>query len=112
MNFTGQHVQGNFVQSSRGSERFRERSKREPRRNVIHRGKLAPFALPDHWIPEFLISPSPRACETRSRTRFRTPYSLLVDARRYRHWSNQKYEPAYADLSQVPNRLSHASRHP
>src|SRR5271157_333342 len=110
MNFTGQHVQGNFFQGSRGSERFRERSKREPRWKV--RCKFAPFFLPDHRTPELLIAPGPRAGETPSRTRFHTQYSVLVDARRYRHWSNQKYEPAYADLSQVPNRLSHASRRP
>src|ERR1700726_1573279 len=112
MNFAGQHVQGNVVQGTRGSERFRERGKREPRWMVIQRCKFASVVLRDHRTPQLLLSPSPTACETGARTRYHTRYSVLADARPNRHWSNQKYEPAYVDLSQVPNRLIDASRRP
>jgi len=99
----------NSVQSSRGSERFRERGKRKPswKRYFVVAKSLWLF-LPDHRTPERLISPGPRVyVEIRLRTRF--PYTGI------RFWwmpdgigvgrIQKIWTGVYADLSRVPNRL-------
>src|SRR5450631_3464038 len=59
MNFPGPDVQGNLLQGPGGSECFREPTKREPRRNVIRRGKFAAWfsLLIEHRSASFLQAP-------------------------------------------------------
>src|ERR1700730_8474913 len=59
MDFPGPDLQGNLLQRPGGSESFRERAEREPRRDVIRRGKFAAWfsRLIEHRSASFLQAP-------------------------------------------------------